>query len=216
MTKEFHQVTWDAQLQDDWRRLLELAVGEDLGRQGDWTTNALVPAEAVGRAAVVVRQAGVVAGLPAVPLALERFDPRLRWSPEAEDGRVVESGRRLGAVEGPARGMLAAERRVAQPAGAIVGHRHPDAKIRRCGRRHQGPHLRYSQNHPRLAPPGKIRRPLWRRLEPSQRLVRGRAHQGQPPGAVRRARRRASPPLRPARPSSGPAASSKSTRPTRP
>ena len=215
MTKEFHQVTWDAQLQDDWRRLLELAVGEDLGRQGDWTTNALVPAEAVGRAAVVVRQAGVVAGLPAVPLALERFDPRLRWSPEAEDGRVVESGRRSAPSKARHGACWPPSARVAQPAGAIVGHRHPDAKIRRCGRRHQGPHLRYSQNHPRLATPGKIRRPLWRRLEPSQRLVRGRAHQGQPPGACE-ARRRASPPLRPARPSSGPAASSKSTRPTRP
>ncbi len=121
MTKEFHQVAWDAQLQDDWRRLLELALAEDLGRQGDWTTNALVPAEAVGRAAVVVRQAGVVAGLPAVPLALERFDPRLRWSPEAEDGRVVESGRRLGAVEGPARGMLAAERVLLNLLGRLSG-----------------------------------------------------------------------------------------------
>jgi nicotinate-nucleotide pyrophosphorylase (carboxylating) len=98
-----------------------LALAEDLGRQGDWTTNALVSEEAVGRAAVVVRQAGVVAGLPAVPLALEKFDPRLRWSPEAEDGRQVESGRRLGAVEGPARGMLAAERVLLNLLGRMSG-----------------------------------------------------------------------------------------------
>ena len=93
MTKEFHQVAWDAELQADWLRLLELAVDEDLGRQGDWTTCALVPEGATGRAAVVVRGGGVVAGLPAVPVALERFDPRLRWSPEAEDGRLVEARR---------------------------------------------------------------------------------------------------------------------------
>ena len=118
MAKEFHQVTWDAQLQDDWRRLLELALDEGLGRQGDWTSNALVAEDAVGRGAIVVRQAGVVAGLPAVPLALEKFDPRLRWSAEAEDGRLVESGRRIGAVEGPARGMLAAERLLLNLLGA--------------------------------------------------------------------------------------------------
>jgi nicotinate-nucleotide pyrophosphorylase (carboxylating) len=110
MSKEFHQVAWDAALEADWLRLLELAVQEDLGGAGDWTTQALVPPGATGRAAVVVRGGGVVAGLPAVPSALEKFDPRLRWSPQTEDGRLVERGGRLGVVEGPARGMLAAER----------------------------------------------------------------------------------------------------------
>ncbi len=110
MTKEFPQVAWDAELQADWLRLLALAIDEDLGREGDWTTRALVPPGATGRAAVVVRGGGVVAGLPALPSALEKFDPRLRWSPETEDGRLVERGGRLGAIEGPARGLLAAER----------------------------------------------------------------------------------------------------------
>ena len=124
MTKEFHQVTWDAQLQDDWRRLLELALDEDLGRQGDWTTNALVPEEAVGRAAVVMRQAGVVAGLPAVPPGAGKIRSP---APLVAGGRGRTAGRERPAhrrVEGPARGMLAAERRAAEPAGALVGHRH--------------------------------------------------------------------------------------------
>ena len=151
MTKEFPQVAWDAELQADWLRLLELAIDEDLGREGDWTTRALVPPGATGRAAVVVRGGGVVAGLPALPSALEKFDPRLRWSPETEDGRLVERGGRLGTVEGPARGLLATERVLLNVLGAPLGHRQPDAKIRRCGGRHEGPHLRHPQNHPRLA-----------------------------------------------------------------
>ena len=48
MTREFHQVTWDAQLRADWQRLLELAVHEDLGQQGDWTSRALVPEDGHG------------------------------------------------------------------------------------------------------------------------------------------------------------------------
>jgi nicotinate-nucleotide pyrophosphorylase (carboxylating) len=120
-SKEFHQVTWDAQLQADWQQLLELAVQEDLGQQGDWTTRALVPADVVGRAAVVCRQPGVVAGLAAVATALGRFEPRLRWSPEAEDGRLLQRGQRIGAIEGPARGLLAAERVLLNLLGRLSG-----------------------------------------------------------------------------------------------
>ncbi len=121
MTKEFHQVTWDAQLRADWQRLLELAVREDLGQQGDWTSRALVPEPATGRAVVVVRQTGVVAGLPAVQTTLEAYDSRLRWSPETEDGRLVERGAPLGVVEGPARGILAAERVLLNLLGRLSG-----------------------------------------------------------------------------------------------
>ena len=54
---------------------MRLAIDEDLGALGDWTTRALVAEDVVGRAAVVARQPGVVAGLPAVDLILahDRF-----------------------------------------------------------------------------------------------------------------------------------------------
>jgi nicotinate-nucleotide pyrophosphorylase (carboxylating) len=118
---EFHQLTWDAQLQADWQRLLELAVAEDLGQAGDCTSVALVGEEAAGRAALVTRQAGVVAGLAAVEMTLKRFDPRLRWSPQAADGRTLQRGQRLGLIEGPARGILAAERVLLNLLGRLSG-----------------------------------------------------------------------------------------------
>ena len=121
MFMEFHQLTWDAEIQADWQRLLELAVAEDLGQAGDQTTAALVGVEVAGRAAVVTRQAGVVAGLAALEMTLKRFDPRLQWSPEVADGRAVQRGGRLGLIDGPARGILAAERVVLNLLGRLSG-----------------------------------------------------------------------------------------------
>ena len=184
MTREFHQIAWDPQLEADWLRLLELAVEEDLGRQGDCTTLALVPADAPGRAAVVARQSGVIAGLAAVESTLRRFDPRLRWSPETQDGASVPPNARLGSIEGPARGILAAERVLLNLLGRLSGVATLTRRVCRGGGRHEGANLRHPQNHARLAATGKIRRPLRRRLEPSHRAVRGRADQRQPPGTM--------------------------------
>jgi nicotinate-nucleotide pyrophosphorylase (carboxylating) len=121
LNKEFQQVTWDDQVREDWQSLLLLAVREDLGPTGDWTTDALVPENALGRAAIVARQAGVIAGLPGVDLAIGRIEPRLRWSPCAEDGQAVRPGHVLGVIDGPARGLLSAERLVLNMLGRLSG-----------------------------------------------------------------------------------------------
>ncbi len=121
MVREFHQALWDERLDRDWRALLRLAIDEDLGTGGDWTTRALVDENVVGRAAIVARQPGVVAGLPGVKIALAAFDPQLRWSPQTDDGRDVAKAARVGAIEGPARGLLAAERTVLNLLGRLSG-----------------------------------------------------------------------------------------------
>ncbi len=121
MSKEFHQQTWDDRLDADWLGILRLAVREDLGDTGDWTTRALVSDEAIGRTAVVARQSGVVAGLPGAETALEHFDPRLEWLPEIEDGRSVEPGVCIARIEGPAGSLLTAERTVLNLLGRLSG-----------------------------------------------------------------------------------------------
>lgn len=121
MKKEFCQVTWDDALQADLEELIRLAVREDVADEGDWTSRALVPASATGQAAVVVRQPGVIAGLPSVALVLAAVDPRLRWLPEAEDGQVVERGTRMGRIEGPAQSLLTAERTLLNLLGRLSG-----------------------------------------------------------------------------------------------
>lgn len=121
MRKEFHQIIWDERLEADLRAILSLAVREDLGQSGDWTTKALVDENTVGRAAVVARRPGVAAGLPGVAIILAAIEPRLRWSPGAEDGQTIAKGDCVGMVEGPARGMLAAERILLNFLGRLSG-----------------------------------------------------------------------------------------------
>ncbi len=121
MTKEFHQTVWDEHLEHDWQAILRLAIDEDLGTRGDWTTRALVAEDALGRAAVVARQPGVVAGLTAVKTAVLAFDPRLCWSPQLDDGQTVAKGTCAGVLEGPARAMLAAERVLLNLLGRLSG-----------------------------------------------------------------------------------------------
>jgi len=121
MAKEFRQHCWDQQVAESWRRLLQLALEEDLGRQGDVTSCAVVPAEAVGRAAVVARATGVIAGLPAVALTFQTIEPTLRLSVDVEDGQSVGAGQQIALVDGPARAILSAERLVLNVLGRLSG-----------------------------------------------------------------------------------------------
>jgi nicotinate-nucleotide pyrophosphorylase (carboxylating) len=121
VNKEFRQTTWDEAARQQWQALLQLALREDLAEAGDWTTNALVPENASGRAAVAARQAGVLAGLPAVDMTLAAIAPRLRWSPRAADGQQVRPGEVVGLIDGPARGLLSAERLLLNMLGRLSG-----------------------------------------------------------------------------------------------
>lgn len=121
MPKEFNQIVWDQRLEADLRAILALAVHEDLGTLGDWTTKSLVDETSIGRAAVVARWPGVVAGLSGVSVMLAAVEPKLRWSPRAKDGQTVAKGDCIGTIEGPARGLLAAERILLNLLGRLSG-----------------------------------------------------------------------------------------------
>lgn len=114
------------------RRLVDLALAEDLGPAGDRTSWALIPADQPGRAAFVARTAGVVAGLPAAALVCAAVDPRLAFEPAAADGSAVEPGTAIATVRGPLRAVLAAERTALnflQRLGGVASltHRYVDA-----------------------------------------------------------------------------------------
>jgi nicotinate-nucleotide pyrophosphorylase (carboxylating) len=86
------------------------ALAEDLGRAGDVTSTATVPAGTAGRAVVAAGQAGVICGLPLVAAALRELDPAVDLSPRARDGDAVAAGTTLLTVRGDARALLGAER----------------------------------------------------------------------------------------------------------
>jgi nicotinate-nucleotide pyrophosphorylase (carboxylating) len=117
-SKEFRQIAWDDDVEDDCRQLMRLAVREDLGRLYDWTTVVLVGENATGKANVVARRPGVIAGLPAARVALDEYDPQIEFRPLAADGDVVAAGQLVAELSGPARSLLTAER----PLLNLLGH----------------------------------------------------------------------------------------------
>jgi nicotinate-nucleotide pyrophosphorylase (carboxylating) len=121
MAKEFRQLDWNAEVEDDCRQIVRLAVREDLNRSLDWTTVALVPADAVGAAAVVVRQQGTVAGLRAAECALDEMNAGLTWTATVDDGTAVAAGTQVATLSGSARGLLTAERIVLNLIGRLSG-----------------------------------------------------------------------------------------------
>ena len=90
--------------------LVRAALLEDLGHAGDLTTNAIVPAAARARLTLRARQPGVLAGIDLARLAFHVMDPGIAFRIERPDGSRLSPGDVVGTLEGPARGLLTAER----------------------------------------------------------------------------------------------------------
>lgn len=100
--------------------LVDAALAEDLGG-GDVTTEWTVPAGARGRAAIVAREPGVLAGTETAGAVFLRLDPGadVRW--RARDGDRVEAGGEVAAVEGRLGPLLSAERTALNFLGRLSG-----------------------------------------------------------------------------------------------
>ncbi len=85
------------------------ALREDIG-QGDLTTLAVIPADTPAVAHVVMREAGVLAGLPLLQAVFEQVDPALTIHLHVQDGDQVSAGTAVAQITGPARGLLTGER----------------------------------------------------------------------------------------------------------
>jgi nicotinate-nucleotide pyrophosphorylase (carboxylating) len=121
MFKDFRQTYWNPGLLQDWMRIVDLALREDLGATGDCTTKALVPDDAIGRAAVVARRAGVLAGEPAIAPTIAKFNAGLKWTAMAQDAQAVAPGQSIGVLAGPAAAMLSVERLLLNMLGRLSG-----------------------------------------------------------------------------------------------
>jgi nicotinate-nucleotide pyrophosphorylase (carboxylating) len=92
--------------------LVRLALAEDLGDAGDVTSLATVPADRHGRATLVARSPGVVAGLPVIGCVLRALNASVPVTAWLADGTAIERGTRLATLDGPLRKILTAERTV--------------------------------------------------------------------------------------------------------
>jgi nicotinate-nucleotide pyrophosphorylase (carboxylating) len=99
----------DALASDHLDPIIERALAEDVG-SGDVTSDAILPAEMTCRGKIVCKQDGVVAGLPVVRRVFELVDERIQFDAKAKDGDKVQEDQIVIRLNGPARGMLQAER----------------------------------------------------------------------------------------------------------
>jgi len=90
--------------------IVRAALLEDLGRAGDITTDAIVPSDVRAKVSLAARQAGVVAGLDLALMAFRLIDPAIVASVIRVDGSHVAAGEAIATLEGPACGLLTAER----------------------------------------------------------------------------------------------------------
>lgn len=100
---------------------VRMALAEDLGRAGDITSAATIPAEATARATLGARKAGTIAGLDLVATAFRTLDPSIIVTLAAADGTRVAPGATIAEIAGPARAVLAAERVALNYLGHLSG-----------------------------------------------------------------------------------------------
>jgi nicotinate-nucleotide pyrophosphorylase (carboxylating) len=108
--RDYRQIAWDESVAESARKLIRLALDEDLGERGDVTALATIPRQATGSARLVARQSGVLAGLPVARLVLEAMDVPFQWKSFAEERAPIERGTLLAEMQGGVRDLLAAER----------------------------------------------------------------------------------------------------------
>ena len=97
------------------------ALNEDLGRAGDITSQATIPAGAQAHAVIAARKHGVLAGLPMAASAFRMMDAALSFEPETADGAALVPGGIVARIKGPARALLSAERVALNYLGRLSG-----------------------------------------------------------------------------------------------
>lgn len=96
-------------LQREIERLIDTAISEDIG-SGDITTQILIDAGTLASGSFVIKQAGVVAGLPFLQTVFQKIDPELTVTLLVKEGSFQKAGTILAKVAGPARAILTGER----------------------------------------------------------------------------------------------------------
>ncbi|WP_430910715.1 carboxylating nicotinate-nucleotide diphosphorylase [Methylobacterium sp. sgz302541] len=137
--------------------IVRAALLEDLGRAGDITTDAIVPADARLEGVIAARQAGVVAGTDAARIAFELIDPAVSVTVERGEGARIAPGDVVIRLSGPARAILTAERvalnllcrmsGVATATASLVEAARPHGKARIVCTRKTTPGLRALEKH---------------------------------------------------------------------
>lgn len=92
-------------------KLIELAVAEDIG-DGDHTSLACIPKNTIGKAQLLVKENGILAGMEIAEKVFFSIDSSLKFTPLLKDGTPIKVGDVAFKVEGSSQSILKAERLV--------------------------------------------------------------------------------------------------------
>ena len=90
-------------------KLIELALAEDIG-EGDHTTLCSIPSDAQGRAQLVIKEQGILAGVDVAKTLLNRFDKNITLEVNINDGQAVKPGDVVFTMSGSVQSLLQIER----------------------------------------------------------------------------------------------------------
>jgi nicotinate-nucleotide pyrophosphorylase (carboxylating) len=102
-------------------RAVAASLAEDLALVGDITTDSIIPADAEGKAAIVLRKPGVVAGLDLAEAAFKALDADARFQRVANDGDSVGAGGMVAEIAAKTRALLTGERTALNFFGRLSG-----------------------------------------------------------------------------------------------
>jgi len=89
--------------------IIDAALTEDIG-DGDHTSDACIPVSAQGKAKLLVKEDGIIAGVELAQRIFSRFDKNLKVEVLIKDGAKIKVGDIILTVEGSSRSILKTER----------------------------------------------------------------------------------------------------------
>ncbi|WP_281239442.1 carboxylating nicotinate-nucleotide diphosphorylase [Flavobacterium praedii] len=97
------------QFQNELNSLISNAIREDVG-PGDYSSLACIPSNAMGKAKLLVKEDGIIAGVALAKMIFEYVDPNMKIETFIEDGTPVKKGDIVFHVSGSSQSILKSER----------------------------------------------------------------------------------------------------------
>ena len=97
-------------LTNEIESLIDLALREDLGENGDVTSNCILNCDDEGQASIIVKKDGIIAGLPIAEWVFKKVNPGRKVQNRVEEGSKVQRYEEVVRIIGPLAGILTAER----------------------------------------------------------------------------------------------------------
>ena len=89
--------------------IVTLALKEDVG-DGDHTSLATIPPNAIGKAVLIAKDTGILAGISVAKIVFRQVDKQLKVNTFINDGSLIKKGDQILVVSGRAQSLLTAER----------------------------------------------------------------------------------------------------------